>query len=315
MNRVLLLLIISSFFFSACQKDLSSINTNPSIIAGLDSTYLDTVYFADIRSGVTDTQKIFSYRYDAMKRLTLAKWVSSKSTTIFKDSGSISFSYISNDSLPYRAQAIRTYDLGRTFDTSTKFYFYDLTGRLIKDSTVGSSNNFNTTFTSSLSITGYVYLPGQVSCYSTNSVTSTNPTYNSNSTEKDTSFINTDGNILKTVFYNLNIGSGVFRKVMETNITYDNRPISYLNLNIFHSMSSVFNSYTELFPPFDGKRSTKNPLSVTNTYYDTFGNITGTIVWNHAYTYTPDGFPQSSSYDDPYGQSRRIQYQYKYKKM
>jgi len=312
MNKVLTIIVIFVSFLSSCQKDLRDSNTAPTIITGSDSIYLDTVYYADIRFGVTDTLEIYSYIYDIYKRLTLAKWVPAKPSVYFSDSGSVYFYYISSDTLPYKTEIIRSFDLNRTFDTSTIFHFYDLSGKLIKDSTLLSANQpFAGWKSNGVSITLYSYIANLVLCQNTSDYIYNQPPYSRNYAEKDTSFISSEGNIIKTVFYNSN--TGTFKKYQERVITYDNNPISYLNSNIFNSLSSVYGHYSEYLPPADGRKSNNNPISLTIVDYDTLGNIHSINSENHTYTYYDNGFPKTSSYEDPYWQGRIIKYFYKYK--
>ncbi|HRI24195.1 MAG TPA: hypothetical protein PLZ45_05940 [Ferruginibacter sp.] len=316
MQKVLFCTLLSLLLFSACQKELNYSNTGTNIITGTDTIYLDTVYVAGIRAGIPDTFKLLSYHYDVQNRLALAKWVPFRISSSYSDSGSIAFYYNGPDTLPYKSVSLRTYDLNKSFDTSTVFYFYDNSGRLIKDSTTGTGNSFNRVFYTSDGITTYAYNTGRVSSQGIMKTTSSQyPGIIQTWQEKDTSLINTGGDIAKSSYYIFDPVSSSFRKASEKTITYDNNSIAYRYLNIFNSLKPVFSASSELFPPFNGQRLLNNPVQVSTIHYDNLGNPVSTIVTNSNYQYRSNGMPVNSSHDDPSLPlpGRSIQYYYQYR--
>jgi hypothetical protein len=268
---------IVSLYLSACQKEL-----NPDdIISRVDSTgnsavedsaYLDKMIIRDtnIVTGYIDSSK-WVFNYDAQKRLSFVTEKSLSNPT-FDSANILKFYYNTNDSLPYKIEVIAS--IIPTISIETYYYFYDNSGKLIKDSVnnfVGSGENLSRTLS---------YSGNKIFAELNSSNSTVNPI------EKDTFTLDTRMNIVG-FRYHIRTTANTFELASSSTSTFDNGVNPYVkvpsmkiywftystidfeadnssSIGVNNILTNIFNRY-----PYTGSSNPfyQNTYSQWNTYY------------------------------------------------
>ncbi len=258
-NIFLGLVAIGALYFSACQKSLTFEDTPPNVIdstAIVDSSYLSKIFFNDttFNGGNLDVDtSIFIFNYDNNKRLKTIVIKEGPNSTALGDIYLECF-YNLNDSLPYKTLF--------PSDQSTYYFFYDNTGRLIKDSVNnvgGNAVNYNRNLTySNNRIFAQVYR-------TFSGITSP--------IEKDTFSFDTRGNMISSKYYFSNNGSN-YELASSSNSTFDNNPSPFLKTPSYRLLSFTFGTFN--FEAHYNNFGTNNILVDVYTRYPFAGS--GTTV-------------------------------------
>lgn len=277
--KLLLAAVILITSISACQKEITEDTTTPippNIIP--DSNYLSKMYEIGIERGVTDTVEIWTYTYDANKRVI---HLSDSSSVIGANYlASWQYFYYGNDTIPYKS----TYTVQGpgyiSTDSLITYFYYNASGQRIKDSVInqnGAVNDYTKNF--------YQYLPGKIYGLTKDS------TYNGFAyvvylTFDSATIIN--GNIVNNK-RNFNYSADSVISIF----TYDDKPAPFAKLSNFKTF--------EIFPfgetffyemPQNNNRLKANEYS-SGTGYLFEEDFTG------KYIYKPNGYPSQIYYPDP----------------
>ena len=181
--------------------------------------------------------------------------------------------YQGSDTLPYKEISIKYPNAYNEYDSTTDFYTYNSTGLLVRDS--GYYVDHSSGLFAVNANQTYQYSGTTVTGMSNDQITDMSGTY----TEIDVDTAQTDQN--GNVIHNIKrTQSGM----IESTITWDNKPPPFARLNIFHA-SFIFPFGETYFYELPGKN---NRLHVTETYDGSPGfdeDFTG------KYTYNTAGYP------------------------
>ena len=215
----------------SCQKDftidddLNPIDP-PDLPALGDSIYLDKIYGIDVSASGVDTLGVFTFNYDANKRVLLLI------DSAKDDSGNpliarFRYFYNGTDTVPYKMVAVwDNLSTADDYDSTIAFYYYDATGRKLKDSIL-YRNYEGGTETTSLDIIKYSF--GVNKMYGELTSTTFLP-FQSTEVRRDTATLNASGDLVQTTNYVLN--GTTFEREETIDFTYDNKinPFKYLSL-------------------------------------------------------------------------------------
>jgi hypothetical protein len=308
-THCILFAILVIVLITSCQKEFSiegaTTTLSPTV---LDSNYLDTVYQFETRVGITDTTAYYCYKYDAQKRVVSINWQWGDFLLPYQDSGSIKYFYNGADSLPYKSYMIATYDGMLDFDTTTTFFNYDISARLIKDSAINGERNISSPFYRVRQyVNSYSYITGKITRQSSDlPIIEPNPSAYPPSFTLDTVIISNQ-NPASSVTYISYINNTSFAKDFETVITYDNNPSPYYKLNISKSFSPIpVAEGADFFINFIGKNNFSNyytnyPASASNS----------TIIYTNIYF--SNGYIKRTSYPSDFNPTFTDGYIYTYK--
>lgn len=206
-------LLVSSHCFISCEKNDGN---NQPITS--DSTYLSKYYW--IRSYLTTPDTLMSVIfYDSRKRVLSVhdSNVTNGTSTFFAKK---EYFYIGNDTLPYKSQLL--VEDGSFIDSTTKYYFYDVLGRRVKDSTVSRTRDGIPTFSVYQILDTYQYSSGRILANSTK----VNLANNHTTIAVDTAYFNLQNNITESIGYSDgDLDSKFF-------FSYDNNPTAFERMNI-----------------------------------------------------------------------------------
>ena len=268
LNSIITLCFLFILSIFSCQKEVSyevPDDSTSNVVTSLDSNYLDRILIVDSSNANLVDSSIWVFHYDVQKRVSKVVF---KSITNPVDSQLYAqFSYLANDTLPFRA---------KTFTDSADYYFsYDNTGRLKKDSIInygstGSSNPFST-----LSVNNYTYATNKIfvnGYFIDPNSAFPNPQYGI-----DTLFQDSRGNIITTKIYSSNTTS---------NYTLDKTIVSTYDLKKSpYAKVPGFKVFLFTFGDFPASPTVNNFLS--DIIYD---NSLPTNTLNYSNSYYPNGF-------------------------
>lgn len=232
--RHLLYILISFLIFQSCKND--AVNELPQPDPGLDSNYIDKVYFMSQEAGMPeDTSGIWSYTYDNLKRVI-------KMNIAFIDEDTTNpiilrylYYYNGSDSLPYKTVYLSFEDI--VPDTITFFHSYDAAGRNLKDSTIYSRFSYEAT--------DYSYNGNIITGNTRSTLQSTYPII------IDTAITDARGNIINNKSYRYNIYTMEWEPLTIISTTFDNKESPFAKLSNFKTFgvfpdtyifSSIYNS-------------------------------------------------------------------------
>lgn len=292
-------ILIAAGFFActsliSCQKELGAEGvidppvTPPSGVS--DSNFIALIYAVDSVGTTEDTTQTYTYKYDNLKRVINiidSSQVGNGAWVLFATE---TFYYNGSDTLPYKYYKTVAEDANR--DTTTRYLYYDLTGKRIKDSSYRIADNNNpgnttTDYELRATVSTYDYQPGKiygasVVAYATHMTNGT--IISSTSVIRDSATINADGNITASIHNR----AGQTRTARL--LTYDNRPSVYAKINIGRSYNIFPDGRPTLF-----QWSGNNPLNYSSV---TTGALNNFRNFNFAYTYLPDGRLKALSWSD-----------------
>ena len=284
MKTKYLFLIAISFFVASlisCQKDFTIDNitnrtdstVNPPV--GLDSNYLDKIVQYDTTSNNTIDSTTQIFKYDANKRLIniTEKFVVNNVV----DSGIfLKFFYNGNDSLPFKATADN--------DSFKLFFFYDLSGKLIKDSLINVDVSYSNDHVTNFSYSNNKIFANSVSHYSPSFPTGVSIL------NKDTITTDASGNFLSSISYVNN--TGVFQKTYLINNIFDSKISPYSKVSAYR-MFILANQIPSEFPFAYAKN---NLVREVLNNYQTIGGVTSlfyTSQRDFINSYYPNNFLKS----------------------
>ncbi|MEO6328649.1 MAG: hypothetical protein ABIO55_06945 [Ginsengibacter sp.] len=258
-------------FVQSCQKDIEDINSPliPPVITTHDSvTRLSKLIFFEDGTLATDTTAYRQYFYDSLNRvISIKHYDYLNGNPIFAEI--VVYFYTGNDSIAYKLTHEVVDPSNPDPDTDTSFFFYDNLQRLIKDSSISSIG---------LQVSNYTYSNTMITAM-IRSVTNSDPL--NPYMEKDTGFIGSAGDIIKT---NSLTSTGEY---YINNFTYDNHqnPFNQLNIRSTYNPVPGFNFFIE-----DHYLQKNNVVSLTYENQSFPG-----LIDNDAYTYTynASGFPET----------------------
>jgi len=245
--------------FQSCQKEVTDNNIIPTPVL-IDSNYIDKIYEVEFTNGLPDTVELWSYTYDNLKRVT-------SMTIKSPDPNDLSgfkylYTYNSADTLPSKTVYIESAFIGA--DTTTRFHFYDNSGKNLKDSSIYTGSGLNYYFVREYSYAANKIFGSQYSSLSGNSWF----------IQKDTATTDIDGNIIDSKKYYFNTSTSNWELTSTTGYTYDNKrsPFALLsNIKTFRVFPSGETFYHEL-PTYNNKVSQTETNGIetgspnTNTY-------------------------------------------------
>jgi hypothetical protein len=277
--RLLLTAVIITAGISSCQKEITEDATAPippNIIP--DSNYLSKMYEIGIERGITDTVEIWTYTYDANKRVILL----SDSSDVIGASYVANWQYFynGNDTIPYKSIYTVLGPGYNSADSLISYFYYNASGQRIKDSVIdqnGTANDYRKNF--------YQYLPGKIYGISKDS------TYNGFAyvvylTFDSATVVN--GNIL----YNKKYFYSSADSVIST-FTYDDKPAPFERLSNFKTF--------EMFP-FGETFFYEMPQNNNRLKANEFSSGTGYLFeedFTGKYIYKSNGYPSQIYYPDP----------------
>lgn len=147
---LLFLLILSVFFFFSCQKEVDW-NINPRVVNGGDSVLISKLIELDTTLPAPfDSVYYDCFVYDQRNRITTI-YSLERTGPVYDTLYRVQLFYIGNDTLPYKGSF---YD--RNILAEDKFNYYDISGRIIRDSIA----DYDPPFTAD--IKRYTYLSGKL---------------------------------------------------------------------------------------------------------------------------------------------------------
>ncbi len=269
--------MLFSVFLISCGKDHPAQN-NPVINPVADTHYLSKEIV--VYSGTGDTT-VVTFHYDNAKRLIKIADTTNYSTP-FEYIGSTTYYYNGNDTFPYKSYHITT---GSFIDTTTKFFYYDASGRKIKDSIIlifSDGANYQIYHT----VNSFQYAVGKIYGYSVDSLVYTivGPgTYRHVKT--DTATLDANNYIVSNIKHEWD---GSIAQTEITNTTSKN----------YMSLLSIRNCLDVLPDGYGGSgnaNTSNNPSLIVDTRSGTGAGVYQSII---TYTLDGDGYPTRISGDD-----------------
>ncbi|MGH2647931.1 MAG: hypothetical protein ACRDE8_10205 [Ginsengibacter sp.] len=261
----LLLVVMSS-----CQKPFLGPQDATQLIPGPPTSAARLSEWYTITNGSSpDTTSLYKIFYDGLGRVHQINtyYYALLADPLFSET---TFYYSGNDSNAYKKVDLFS---GLPPDNlQTTFYYYDPLQRLMKDSIINSAY---------ISVNQFKYLPKTIILFNTLESLDSIPRY---TTERDTGYLNNDGNIYRLSIWQTNVGTmGYF-----IDFTYDDMPNPFFQLNIhstFHPLFTV-NDIT-LYP---GTQLQKNNLvNITETFPAVYNT-------RYSYTYNTNGYPSYQNF-------------------
>ncbi|GAB2815631.1 hypothetical protein [Ferruginibacter profundus] len=310
-------------FFISCSKEESATGTGTPIVPGVpDSTYLDTVFFSNRSNSLLYDSSVLSFSYDNLKRVTVV--VAKNFTTgsiVPVEGGTLNYFYTSQDTLPFKAELVRTYDAGasNTFDTATAYFYYDGQQNLIRDSIIERERVQNSSPTPNhYTISKHIYnitVQSQriISAYSYVKLQEQNiPTFNTYKKYyiNDSTDINSFGNAVQTLLH----GDTSLPMLHPSNQKYlaefDSKPSPFARLNIFKSFNSSLQSTDPLNDFF---YFGDNPVYNSKNNFTKYSGFTASYnyVFNFANIYLPNAYLSKSTYTTTDPSTITLRYKYK----
>ncbi len=279
-TKLFAVILIFAISFTACQKEIS-VDTLPPAGSVADSNYLDKIYDIEIDGGVADTFNIWTYTYDANKRVIRMKAVSAEiGYPEFSDN---QYFYNGSDTLPYKS--IYIYGDGNTFqlDTTISYFYFNSLGKRIKDSVLLLSNGTSLTY----SLNYYQYSGDKIYGLAKDSTIDYSGTY-VNKTFDTATVLN--GNIV------FNVKHGDYSRTVISSFNYDDKPSPFAKLS---------NSKTYIIFP-SGETLHKHMPQINNRLKvreESFNNGISYYLYDEdltgKYLYKPNGYPYQIYYPDP----------------
>lgn len=304
----LLIIFFTIVLIISCQKEFSSENGTgiilppppPSTVA--DSNFIDTLYEFETRGALTDTTAYFSYKYDTQKRLASINWEWGDFLSVYDVGGTINFFYNGADSLPFRSLSTALYEGKTIADTSITFYYYDVTGGLIKDSVINSEKRVvtNPYYRLRHYVNTYSYAAGKVFRQASDlPVIEPQPIAYPPVYMLDTAIIDANQNPVTTIHYVSYNNNTSFFKDQEITIVYDNKPNPFYKLNIYKAIS-----------PIPDQGYLPNYFTGRNNYIN-YSTGTSSVIYTNAYL--TNGYIKKVSYPATFDPSIITGYIYIYR--
>ena len=274
------LLAITGILLTACQKDFV-IEEEPDPVdpPASTGTFLHKIYIVDSIAGLTDTAEIFTYFYDAQKRVTLItdSVIEGSSWVLFK---SRKYQYNGTDSLPSRSvsfdyEAAIADNNPLLVDSVVSFHQYDGAGRNSYDSSVSLYVTNDIPPYEYLSITNvrtYQYSGNNIYSAATSSGTGVPTT----TYVRDTALTDGNGNVIQSKRYE--VEGGVSTLFLTAAFTYDNKVNPFSKISSFRTLNVL--PFGETF--IDEIQAKNNRLKATedfgSNHFDE--DLTGKYTYN-----------------------------------
>lgn len=277
MKKARLVFVVLVIIIQACQREVTFDNSFPDDLPAGDSTYLDTIIGIEVNGASRDTNAIWVYKYDNLKRV-ISMQISPTDPAV--PTGHLfTYAYNGIDTLPYKSIHIEK-RLGLFVpetDTTTVFHFFDGAGRNLKDSllVVWPGSQFTTVLT-------YAYSGNKIAGYRT-SVGS--PGSFIPPDQKDTALLDVNNNIIECKSYRRSVISGLFDLDYTSQFTYDTKQSPFARLSNFKTFG-VFPIGETLFFEFPQPR---NRVSQTEIFGFANGGTASVYEIDYTNTYKPNG--------------------------
>jgi hypothetical protein len=306
---LLILIVINT----SCQKEMS-IENNPSapISPTADSNYIDTLYETQQQLGITDTVGYYKYSYDNLKRVISMNWEWGDFQVSYDDSGRIVYFYNNADTFPYKSLFIVTSDGKHVFDTLLRFYFFNSSGVLIRDSSVIATQTSYigqpATYTISHLVNNYLYSPGLIVRRGSEipvlfpPQVPLAPVYYIDSTRLNSS--NNQVSNVKYLAYNVPSGYSLIYTIAAS---YDTKPNPHKKLNIFKMYTPVHPGPAYFPEEFIGQNNMQSCSVLSSSGTNELTTYTN--------TYLPNGFLLKAEYNSVNNTSFTNGWVYKYKSL
>lgn len=290
--RTLSVMTIILSLLTSCQKEISDTvgNIVPVPPPVSDSNYLSAMYIIVSDGSVTDTTEVFKYFYDNAKRVTSvtdSEFVSHALTGTFNRQ----YFYNGADTLPFKMINInQEFDPQLNIDiidTTTTFFYYDATGKLIKDSTIQlTTNTVPQQYEIRNSIWNYQYSGNNLFGYRLDTIStfSSSGTNHSGYIERDTATLDANGNLVSNRRVDYNSITGAVIYTINSTVTYDDKPSPYARLSNFKTYA-LFPFGETFFNEMPQKNNRLHIIEVNSNSGTYDEDLTG------KYSYRSNGFP------------------------
>jgi hypothetical protein len=268
--------LITLFLFfaiiSSCKKGADNYTTDDPVTNNGDGTYLQKFIYLDttLATGI-DTSDVFEFSYDAQKRLSgyvhMLYNPGVTGTGRFRSRNSYTYSYQSNDTLPYRVIEDKFYFANPANNGRDTVYHFYQNGNIVKDS-IGNASEYATYTFAKLSPTRTRVA---FAVYRAPSIVHRDTMY---------SFTNwQNGNVIQEIDSAKNPITGIYR-ISDINVSYDSKPNPFKKL--------VLPYYNPYAPDIDENvlEGYFSPTANNNTYLDWDSDIYIT-----RYQYGTNGLP------------------------
>jgi hypothetical protein len=288
MHKKITYLIFLSILFTACQKEASfEQGNNPLVpVTGADSNYLSKIYEIENDGITVDTVGLFTYFYDASKRVTLLTDSSLSNSGVLFVRKKQQYFYNGTDTLPYKSIMEETDGFGSQTYTTTTFFYYNAAGQKTGDSAIMPLPPFAAPLESYVRVNSYQYTTGEIYGTGISRSIYTGSPATTDYISKDTAKLDARGNVIKNTKIKAAPGSLLADTTISV-MTYDGNPSPFAKLSnykayiVFPFGETFFHEYVQ---KNNRLRMTEN---ISGTFSSTFNeDFTG------FYSYRPDGYPK-----------------------